>query len=103
MTFHEIVFSAVVLWFIVKDAINHRRTDKLLNRIMAKNYEEYNYYEEKYPGDLKELDRIRDESRVERKEFTEKDVFQEDSGIDVTQFEEDWSVSELEQTPKERK
>ena len=95
--FLGIGFLATLAWAVVKDAIAQRRVDKLLNRIMAKHYEEFKYYEEKYPEDLKELQTMRAESRVEQKEVVEHELFENDE-IDLAQFEEDWAASELDQS-----
>lgn len=44
---------AVVVGFILfKDLKHEARVDRLLNRIMAKNYDEFNYFEKKFDNDI---------------------------------------------------
>ena len=50
-----IVDSGLMGLFFVDRWLQRGREDKLLNRIMAKNYEEFKYYEDKYPEDIKTL------------------------------------------------
>jgi hypothetical protein len=51
----------VFLAFIVFEILNFRRIEKLLNRIMSINYQEYRYYEEKWGRDLKTVDKLREQ------------------------------------------
>jgi len=87
---------ALVVGYLVSE-LSHRRTEAtLLNRIMAKNYQEFEYYEKKYDKDLKELDHLRDESRDERKnEAMEEPVFSEMGNTNLSGFEEDWEEEEV--------
>jgi len=77
--------------------------EKMLNRIMARGFEEYQYYDKKYQTDLNELKKIRKEERKIRK-YEEQDVFQDDS-LDkekkkkiqevLDQFGSDWGEDEV--------
>lgn len=83
-------------YFELKAARKER--DKLLNRIMSKNYEQYEYYEKKYDKDLDEVEKLREEDHADRKEFEEQDITQP-VDTKATKFlenlEEDWDESEL--------
>lgn len=76
---------------------------QLLNRIMAKDYKEYNYYEKKFDKDVEEEENIRDEAREERENLRKSQAIEEElNGInrgkisDLPGFEE-----EDEELPKE--
>lgn len=94
------IFYALLAWLIVSDFLNRHERTKLLNRLMARNYQEYEYYDKKYKGDLKEVEALRDESRDDR--LSEDDVAQEavdkeDQRI-IDAFDEDWNTNEIDKT-----
>ena len=66
------VFVGTVLQFLnyLEQKAARKERDKLLDRIMAKNYEQYEYYEKKYEKDLDEVEKLREEEHTERKEIT---------------------------------
>jgi hypothetical protein len=78
---------ALLVLFTVREAFTIRERNKLLNRLMAKDYAQYRYYEDKWKGDLKEVERIRDESRAEAK--PEPESGKADT-VDLSKFDEDW-------------
>ena len=95
-----LIIAGVILgWHIVSELLHRDEKKKLLNRLMAKNYDQYEYYEEKYQKDVAEVAALRDESRKER-EKGEEDVVRVDDEVDLDQFEEEWSSEEMEQTKK---
>lgn len=76
---------------------------KMLDRIMARGFEEYQYYDKKYQTDLGELKKIRKEERKVR-DYEEKDAFEDDSiNRDdkekvkkiLKQFDSDYGVDEV--------
>jgi dipeptidase len=83
-----IVLQEAAFWF-------ERR--KLLNRIMATDYEQFEYYDKKFSKDIKEVEKIRDEAREERKlsdnTFVEDAELldEEDAKKLVDGWDEDWS------------
>ena len=82
-----ILFGAFVLF-----QIRHERMVKdLADRLMAKDYQEYQYYREKYPRDLKHLDDIREQTLDEKP--AEKPA-EATPKTDLTGFEEDWASEE---------
>jgi len=64
----EYILIAVLALYVVSEVFHRRETEKLLNRLMAKDYKEFKYYEDKWRGDLKEIEKVRDETREELKE-----------------------------------
>jgi len=64
----EYIIIAVLVLYVVNEVFHRRERGQLLNRLMAKDYKEFRYYQEKWPGDLKEIEKVRDETREELKE-----------------------------------
>lgn len=94
-------FILVLVWHVIDEQLNRRERDKLLNRIMAKDYQEYEYYDKKYKGDLREVKALRDESRKDR--ATEEDDQAAASVGDKVEkvmaaLEEDWAPGEIDET-----
>lgn len=91
-------------YFELKAARKER--DKLLDRIMAKNYEQYEYYQKKYERDLEEVERIREEEHKEMEKARMEDGQDVETEVDFDKFneelEEEWSDDELEK-PKRKK
>lgn len=95
-----IAFCAVLVWHIADSLLSRKERRELLNRIMSKNYQEYEYYAQKYPEDVKEVTKIRDEAREVRgaSPMTEQD-FEKPLDPEVKQFlestEVDWNPEEV--------
>jgi hypothetical protein len=95
-----IAFCAVLLWHIASELLNRKERKELLDRIMSKNYQEYEYYKEKYPVDVEEVVKVRDEARNVRAQspMTEQD-FEKPLDPEVKQFlestEVDWNPEEV--------
>lgn len=62
------IIIALLVLYVVSEAFHRIERDKLLNRLMAKDYKEYRYYADKWKGDLKEVATVREETREELKE-----------------------------------
>jgi hypothetical protein len=96
-------FAGIILafhWFRTRQWDKER--NQLLNRIMARNYEEFKYYEEKYPKDIGELQKIRQEERKERgrDNTTPPDIMGDEAEAvarKIDGFEEDWGDEEVDQ------
>jgi len=71
------IVIALIVLYVVSEAFNRVERTKLLNRLMAKDYKEFKYYENKWKGDLKEIEKVREENREERKEV-KKEAAEED-------------------------
>jgi hypothetical protein len=67
---------ALLVLYVVNEAFNRIERTKLLNRLMAKDYKEFKYYEDKWKGDLKEIEVAREEVHEDRKE-TKKEAEEE--------------------------
>jgi hypothetical protein len=68
---------ALLVLYAVSEAFNRRERGKLLNRIMAKDLPQFEYYENKFKKDVAEVERVRDEAREERTE-AKKEIEDED-------------------------
>lgn len=93
-------FMALLAWHIASELINRKERKDLLNRVMSKNYQEYQYYETKYPADVEEVVKLRDEARDSRETtpLTEEN-FSKPLDPEVKQFlestEVDWNPEEV--------
>ena len=83
-----LVVQGIAWWFERK---------KLLNRVMAKDYEQYQYYEKKYGADIKEVKKVRDEARQERG-LSDNTFAEDEEALDIEDakklvhgWDEDWS------------
>jgi hypothetical protein len=68
---------------------------------MAKNYEEYEYYNKKYDKDLGEVEKLRDEAREERIEeinHLDGEIEDKDTQKILNAFDEDWPESDVDKT-----
>jgi len=71
---------------------------KLINRLMARNYEEFKYYQKKYPKDLKEMNKIRKETRDEdqkKREEIEIQFHDPETIKRLERFDEEWGAEEI--------
>jgi len=73
----EYIIIALLVLFAISEVFNRRERTKLLNRIMASDYAQFNYYETKFKKDVAEVEAVREEAREERKE-TKKEAEEED-------------------------
>lgn len=90
-----IIVGGAILWNAVSTIFNNKERRVLLNRIMSRNYEEFKYYEEKYPEDIKEVKKMRTETRTEREELKEEPLDIARAEEFEAELEEDWSPEEL--------
>ena len=83
--------------FVVQQVWCEWRVNRLVDRLMAKNFEEFKYYKHKYPGDLKEIEKLRKDVREENKNPVETEIqFHKPETIKaLSRFEEDWSAEEV--------
>lgn len=76
-----------------------KESESLLNRIMANSYQEYEYYQKMFEGEVKELKSQRDEAT---KEVSEDDEIKEQMDVEykeekefIKQTDEDWEEEEI--------
>lgn len=99
----ELILTGIIVglfgWNVISDLLARHERERLIDRIMAKDYQEFEYYDKKYQGDLDEVEKLRDEDRKIRKE--DKEAFAEDVKLDdktkryLEGMESDWSPVEL--------
>jgi hypothetical protein len=75
--------------FVAQQVLYWRREEKLLNRLMARDYKEFQYFEEKYPKDVAEVEKLREEARDERKKLDDEQELAE-AAIDNLGDPDDW-------------
>ena len=84
---------------VLQNWLHIKERKSLLNRIMARDFEQYEYYENMFKGEIKELKEQRDEVKKEYKEDAEdkkeegKEYEKEIAFIEGT--DEDWSEEEI--------
>jgi len=79
MNIYEFLLIAIALLLAAGVYLLERRERReLLNRFMAKDYKEYNYYEGEHKKDVKEKVKISKEARDERDVFREKQKMEEE-------------------------
>jgi hypothetical protein len=76
-----------------------RERSKLLDRIMARTYQEYEYHDKMYETDIKETEKLRDEAREER---LEDDEIKQELDVEyrrerdmLKEMDEDWEEEEV--------
>ena len=61
-----VTFMLLAIFLFLTRRDHRKDITQLLNRLMARDYKEYQYYERKFDKDIKEEESIRDEARKER-------------------------------------
>jgi len=98
-------FGVMTVLYLLERFWARKDMEKMLNRIMARGFEEYQYYDKKYQTDLSELKKIRNEERKVR-DYEEKDVFEDDSISKdnkakvqkiLKQYDSDYGIDEVDQ------
>jgi len=101
--FVVIIVAPVIIAEIIFRFLHYRREERLLNRLMAKDYREYRYYEKEHTKDVEEKEAIRDEAREERDEFRKETKLDEEikrageqdaDAPKIEDFEEEWEKEE---------
>jgi len=59
---------ALLVLYVVSEAFNRLERTRLLNRLMARDYAQFQYYETKFKSDVAEVEKVRDEARDARKD-----------------------------------
>lgn len=95
-----VAFMTLLVWYVIDTMLARRERSKLLDRLMARDYREYMYYDRKYPHDLKELELMRAEDRQLRAESPYREqTLEEEVPAEVKRFldstESDWKADEV--------
>jgi hypothetical protein len=74
--------------------LERKERQEILNRFMAKDLKEYNYYDKKFKQDIVEEKKIENEARLERDDFRKdvkagKDEITPDSFVEIPEEEEE--------------
>lgn len=56
----ELALALVVVLFVVREVFNFRERRQLLNRLMARDYAQYRYYEDKWKADLGVIKKVQE-------------------------------------------
>lgn len=106
MIFLEALLVGVLVWHVVTEFLHRKERVQLLDRLMARNLDEYKYFEQKFPQDVKTVTKA-NEKLIEQEIATGE---QEDAVTKefVSGLEEDWGTDTIDKTQlseiiKERK
>ena len=93
----ELIISAGLAYHVMTVMSHKRQVDKLLNRLMARNYQEFEYYEKKFDDDRDELKRRRDIERKAANQVLRKKAVPDEREAErvLSQLEDDWDVDEV--------
>jgi len=96
MNISIIVIGLLTIWIIIKELKYERREDKLIDRIMSKNYQEYRYFQDRFQKDIAESDKVRAEMRERREKIMNKEevAVPHTEKVDLSEFELDWKSEE---------
>jgi len=88
-----IAFFSLFVWHVVSELLHRRERKELADRLMARSFNEFKYYEEQFPKELKVAEKVKKkeveklfEEQKEEAEITEKFI----QGL-----EEDWLPDEI--------
>lgn len=92
--FEFIIIVSLFSFLIIKDFWHERRLDKLLNRLMSRNYAEFRYYQDKWEKDVKDIEHLREETRKGSEENKGDKTVDLRKFFNPDEFEEDWKEEE---------
>jgi hypothetical protein len=98
-----ISFLVILIYHFTCEYFNRRERGRLLDRIMARNFAEFEYYDKKFVPDVKEVKALRQEAKDEREKLKAVDFIptgyttaREDPVEKFLKaYEEDWSADEI--------
>lgn len=75
----EYILIAVLVLFAIREVFIIRERTQLLNRLMSRDYAQFQYYETKFKKDVAEVEAVREEAREERKEEKKEGAEEDDT------------------------
>jgi hypothetical protein len=103
MAYGWMAFVIILIYHFVCEYLNRRERSRLLDRLMARNFAEFEYYDKKFVPDVSEVKALRKEAKVERERIKAVDEvptgFEKANDDAVEKFikgyEEDWASDEV--------
>jgi len=99
MLYYLILGAVAIGALVFQGWLFYRERSQLLSRIMANNYQEFNYYQKMFEGEVKELKDQRDEAKKEVGEDEEikkeMDLEYEKEREFIKQTDEDWESEDI--------
>lgn len=91
------IFATVVGYGLFADIQNRRERTKLLNRIMARDYKEFEYFDKKFKSDVDEEVNLRKETRqmIAETDASSEAATPPEVKKFLSEVEEDWTESDL--------
>lgn len=97
MNYEALIVFGVMAGISVLFEYWHRKEKKdLLSRIMARNFQEYEYYNKAFKEEVGEMGKLRDEARDNRKtEEAEEEITPREKLNTLDSFDEDWDEDDI--------
>ena len=93
-----VIIGGILAWHLISEFLWKRERTKLLNRIMAKDYTEFEFYDKQYKSDLNEVNKLRKTVRKTSKIPEQESVIDKEGKQFIGQLEEDWAEEEIDNT-----
>jgi hypothetical protein len=96
MIYIGIGFIGVLIWHIISEILWKEERKELIDRLHAKNFQEFKYYNEQYQGDLQTLKKLREDEfkKLKKEEAKPVDINTEKF---LSELEEDWRPETLDE------
>ena len=96
MVYLELLLVGVLVWHVVYVLLHRKDMSNLLDRLMARSFEEFKYYEHKFPKDVKIATKATE--KMVEKEMSVDEVEDEATKKFAAGLEEDWGPDAIDKT-----
>jgi hypothetical protein len=99
MAYGWMAFLVILIYHFICEYFNRRERGRLLDRLMARNFAEFEYYDKKFMPDIEEVKTLRKEAKEVRESI--KVAPERIAGVDdpvekfIKSYEEDWGLDEI--------
>ena len=77
----EYILIAVLVLYVISEVFHRKERGELLNRLMARDLPQFQYYQTKFKKDVAEVEAVREEAREERKEAKKEGEGEDDEDV----------------------
>lgn len=91
--FEQLLLVGVLVWKIISDELHRKQIQKLEDRLMARNFDEYKYFEHKFPKDVEIVAKAQEKAVEVEHSFNE--VESDNTKKFIDGLEEDWKTDEI--------
>ncbi len=90
-----IIFGVMAGMSMLRELWNRKEKKVMLDRVMARNYQEYEYYQGMFKEEVNEMKKLRDEARDTRVVEPLEDITPKESSTLLDSLEEDWNAEDI--------